>query len=88
MSTPPSSAAHGTWFCTAAVLYSAWNVNGVPSQLVIEVSMNPFAALAVIHPVCPVLRSRIVVVNPCGGSVIDTWITSPGLISRVWALDR
>ena len=30
ISTPPSSAAHGTWFCCLAVLYSAWKVNGVP----------------------------------------------------------
>ena len=32
MSTPPSSAAHGTWFCCLAVLYSAWKVNGMPEQ--------------------------------------------------------
>ena len=51
MSTPPSSAAHGTRFSIDAVLYSAWKVNGVPSQSVIEVFMKPFAALAVMYPV-------------------------------------
>jgi hypothetical protein len=34
-------------FCFRAVLYSAWNVNGWPSQLDIDVFMNPFRALAV-----------------------------------------
>src|SRR6516165_10020871 len=32
ISTPPCSAAQGTWFCCAAVLYSAWKVNGEPAQ--------------------------------------------------------
>src|ERR1022692_1030834 len=45
MSTPPSSAAHGTWFCFFAVLYSAWKVNGVPAQVLTLVFMKPFAAL-------------------------------------------
>src|SRR5215471_16606610 len=30
ISTPPSRAAHGTWYCCLAVLYSAWNVCGKP----------------------------------------------------------
>jgi hypothetical protein len=51
MSTPPSSAAHGTWFGCLAVLYSAWKVNGVPVQSAMLVFMNPFAALAVMVPV-------------------------------------
>ena len=51
MSTPPSSAAHGTRLLTDAVLYSAWKVYGVPAQLLSEVFMKPFAALAVIYPV-------------------------------------
>ena len=51
MSTPPSSAAHGTWFCCLAVLYSAWKVNGVPEQSAMLVFMKPFAALAVMNPV-------------------------------------
>ena len=51
ISTPPSAAAHGTWFCCLAVLYSAWKVNGVPEQSAMLVFMNPFAALAVMNPV-------------------------------------
>ncbi len=47
------------------------------------VCVNPFEALAVIVPVWPVLRSRIVVVNPAAGSVIETSIASPGLIISV-----
>jgi hypothetical protein len=46
MSTPPSSAAHGTWFCCRAVLYSAWKVYGWPEQSAMLVFMKPFAALA------------------------------------------
>ena len=49
--TPPSSAAHGTWFCCFAVLYSAWKVNGVPEQSAMLVLAKPFAALAVMNPV-------------------------------------
>src|SRR5262249_49244935 len=30
ISTPPCSAAQGTWFCCWAELYSAWNVCSVP----------------------------------------------------------
>src|SRR5580693_1861895 len=33
ISTPPSSAAHGTWFCWLAVLYSGWKLNGVPAHV-------------------------------------------------------
>ena len=33
------------------MLYSAWNVNGVPAQLAILVFMKPFDALAVMYPV-------------------------------------
>ena len=51
MSTPPSSAAQGTWLCCLAVLYSAWKVNGVPEQSAMLVFMKPFAALAVMNPV-------------------------------------
>ena len=57
MSTPPSSAAHGTWFCFLAVLYSACQVNGLPEQSDMFVSVNPFLALAWIKPVWPVVRS-------------------------------
>ena len=49
--TPPSSAAHGTWFWILAVLYSAWKVNGVPEQSAMLVFMKPFDALAVMNPV-------------------------------------
>jgi hypothetical protein len=66
-----------------AVLYSAWKVNGVPVQSAILVFMKPFAALAVINPVRCVVKSRITVVNPCGGSEIETASVSPGLIIRV-----
>ena len=83
ISTPPSSAAHGTPFCCFAVLYSAWNVCGVPEQSEMLVFMKPFAALAVMYPVWPVVRSRTVVVNPCGGSEMETSSVSPELIISV-----
>src|SRR5262249_10147448 len=51
MSTPPCSAAQGTWFCCLAELYSAWKVNGVPLQVLGLVFMKPFLALAVMKPV-------------------------------------
>src|SRR5581483_2866622 len=81
--TPPSSAAHGTWFCCLAVLYSACQVNGVPEQSAMLVSVKPFDALAVMNPVRWVVRSLTVVVNPFAGSVMETWSLSPGLIISV-----
>jgi hypothetical protein len=83
--TPPSSAAHGTWFCCLALLYSAWKVNGVPEQSAMLVSAKPLAARAVMNPVWWVVRSWIVVVKPCGGSVMETLSKSPPLIFSVWA---
>src|ERR1051326_218263 len=86
ISTPPSSAAHGTWFCFLAVSYSACQVNGLPEQSDMFVSVNPFAALACMNPLWPVVRSAILVVKPPGGSLIDSLITSPGFILSVLAL--
>src|SRR5215470_11760792 len=51
MSTPPSSAAQGVWFCGLAVLYSAWKLNGFPEQSAMLVFWKPFAALATMNPV-------------------------------------
>ena len=86
ISTPPSSAAHGTWFCFLAVLYSACQVNGLPEQSDMFVSVNPFLALAWINPVWPVVRSATLAVKPPAGSVIDTLSTSPGFSLSVLAL--
>src|SRR6266516_4355765 len=95
MSTPPSSAAHGTWLAFLAVLYSAWKLNGVPEQSALLVFWNPFAALATTKPVWPVVRSATEALSPptsgvseSGTSLIDTLSTSPGLIFRVLALPR
>src|SRR5258708_33817034 len=40
ISTPPSSAAHGTWFCLEAGSYSGWNAKGVPPHVRAFVFMN------------------------------------------------
>src|SRR5580700_7354637 len=50
--------------------------------------MKPLAALAVMNPVWWVVKSRIVVVNPCGGSVIEIWSSSPALNISVWLFGR
>src|ERR1700746_353738 len=84
MSTPPSSAAHGTWFCFLAVLYSAWKVNGVPEQSAMLVFMKPFAALAVMNPVLWVLISRTTAVSPRDESEMEVTSTSPGVNISVW----
>ncbi len=51
MSTPPSRAAQGVWFCCLAVLYSARKVCGTPAQLDMLVFWKPFLALATMNPV-------------------------------------
>src|SRR5713101_6759039 len=78
MSTPPSSAAHGTWFCCAAVSYSGWKANGVPPHVREFVFMNPLASLATMKPVWPVVRSVTVVKNPAGVSWSVACTLSPG----------
>src|SRR5262249_26332614 len=83
ISTPPCSAAHGTWFCWLAVLYSAWNVNGVPLQVLTLVFMKPLALLAVMWPLWPVVTSSTSIVNPAAGSEIAARRTSPSWICRV-----
>jgi len=85
MSTPPSSAAHGTWFFRLAVLYSAWNVCGKPLQVLKPVLAKPLAALATMKPLLCVVRSVTLVVNPAAGSLICTFSTSPGLYVSVSA---
>src|SRR6266567_5099167 len=86
MSTPPSSEAHGTWFCWLAVSYSAWKVCAKPRQFLKSVFLKPLAALATMKPLLCVVRSVTLVVNPACGSVIATLITSPGFSFSVWAL--
>src|SRR5271169_99705 len=88
MSTPPSSAAHGVWFACLAVLYSACQVNGLPEQSAMLVSVKPFAALACMDPAWPVVRSSSFTVNPLDGSVKSTVTTSPVFIRSVCALPR
>ena len=51
ISTPPSSAAHGTWLDCLAVLYSAWKLKGDPLHVLGSVFMNPCEALAMVNPV-------------------------------------
>src|SRR5262252_5529613 len=43
---------------------------------------NPLAALAVMDPLCPVVRSLMTACNPCGVSRMDTARLSPEFISR------
>src|SRR5258708_34856536 len=89
ISTPPSSAAHGTWLPCAAVAYSAWKVCGTPVQVeLFMVSAKPLCLLAVMKPVWWVVMSVIVVVKPADGSVIATLSTSPELILRVRMLGK
>ena len=47
----------GMMFCARAVLYSGWKLNGVPLQSNGLVFMNPFAAEAIMKPLCPVVKS-------------------------------
>ncbi len=83
INTPPSSAAHGTWFCCDAVSYSGWNANGVPPHVRGFVFMNPLATLATMKPVWPVVRSVTVVRNPAGVSWSVDSTLSPGFIFSV-----
>src|SRR5712691_1215831 len=86
ISTPPSSAAHGTWFCCAAVAYSAWKVCGVPPHVREFVFMKPLASLATMKPVWPVVRSVTVVRNPAAVSWRVACTLSPGFIFSVLSL--
>src|ERR1017187_3546327 len=95
MSTPPSSAAHGTWFCCCALLYSAWKLNGVPEQSAMLVFWKPFAALATMKPVWPVVKSRTTALSPpvsgdpeSRTSLIDTPRLSPEFIFSVWPFPK
>src|ERR1700758_5085370 len=85
INTPPSRAAQGTWFCGEAVSYSGWNANGKPTQLRGLVSMNPLATLATMNPLCPVVRTATLAMNPAVVSFISTASLSPGFIFRVCA---
>src|SRR5258708_26513428 len=79
ISTPPSRAAQGTWFCCLAVSYSAWKVCRVPWQVLKSVFAKPLAWLATMKPLWCVVRSVTFVVNPAVGSLICTFNTSPEL---------
>src|SRR6516225_5572319 len=84
MSTPPSSAAQGVWFCCLAVLYSAWKPNGLPEQSLILVFWKPFFALATMNPVLCVVRSVTEAFSPAGVLLIDAVSLSPEFIFSVW----
>src|SRR5215470_2279295 len=83
MSTPPSSAAQGVWFCFLAVLYSAWKPNGFPEQSVMLVFWKPFFALATMNPVLCVVRSVTEAFSPAGVLLIDAVSMSPEFIFSV-----
>src|SRR5690242_10209228 len=48
---------HGTTFWGFALEYSGWKLNGEPLQSAGLVFMNPFAAEAIMKPLCPVVMS-------------------------------
>src|SRR5215472_1711965 len=84
MSTPPSSAAQGVWFCCLAVLYSAWKPNGFPEQSLMLVLWKPFFALATMNPVRCVVRSVTEAFSPAGVLLSDAVSLSPEFILSVW----
>src|SRR5579885_1956012 len=84
------NAAHGTKLPNLAVENSGWKLKFVPLQSLMFRLWNWLAALAIIKPLCPVLRSSIMVVTPPvtlpGVSLIVTLSLSPWFINRVSAL--
>jgi hypothetical protein len=78
-----------------ALLYSAWKLNGVPEQSVMLVFWKPFAALATMNPVWPVVRSVTEALSPprsgdpeSGTLLTDTVSLSPGFIFSVLPFPR
>ena len=78
---------HGMMFCARAVEYSGWKLNLVPVQSNGLVFMKPFAAEAIMKPLCPVVWSVSLAssARPPGifASNMCTVILSPGFISSV-----
>src|SRR3954447_19664466 len=72
------------------VAYIGWKVYGEPLHVKFLGShlmcRKPFCALATMKPLCPVVRSSMWLISPCGVSRIVTTRLSPGFISRVAAL--
>jgi hypothetical protein len=70
---------------SAADEYMGWNAYGAPRHVKFTGShkmwRNPFARLATILPVCPVVRSLIALRSPAAVSRIVTVRWSPGFMS-------
>jgi hypothetical protein len=68
------------------VAYIGRNVYGASWQVADAGSYrmwaNPFAALAVMDPVCPVVRSWTIVVRPAAPSWMSIVMSSPGFMNR------
>src|SRR6266568_5165920 len=75
-----------TRVCSDDVEYIGWKLYGMLAQLVPVGSYwtwpNPLAALAVIDPVCPLVRSLMTACNPFGVSRMDTFRLSPEFMNR------
>src|SRR6266566_2910353 len=75
-----------TRVCSDEVEYIGWKSYGILTQLVPVGSYltwpNPFAALAVMDPACPLVRSLTTACNPFGVSWRDTRRLSPELMNR------
>src|SRR5712691_624670 len=75
-----------TLVCSEEVEYIGWKLYGCSTQLVPVGSYwtwpNPLAALAVIDPVWPLVRSWITALSPCGVSCRRTVRLSPEFMSR------
>ncbi len=72
--------------CSFEVEYIGWKLYGMTLQLVPVgsnwICPNPFAALAVIDPSCPVVRSCRTTWKPAGVSCMATTMRSPPFIIR------
>src|SRR5215472_2748385 len=75
-----------TRVCSDEVEYIGWKSYGMLTQLVPVGANctwpNPLAALAVIDPVCPLVRSLMTACKPCGVSRRDTFRLSPEFMNR------
>src|SRR5438876_11667888 len=75
-----------TRVCSDEVEYIGWKSYGRLTQLVPVGSYwtwpNPLAALAVIDPVCPLVRSLMTACSPFGVSRSDTFRLSPEPMNR------
>src|SRR6266851_7263268 len=76
-----------TRVCSDEVEYIGWKLYGILVQLVPVGSNltwpNPLAALAVMDPVCPLVRSLMTARNPFGVSRRDTFRLSPDFHEQV-----